>query len=348
MMRRKSYRRMAWLLAAATGIGCSVMAGAIPGGSGSFFAADSNIFRQPSNSPLLPILRTYTFTPSFTPGSDPTQTPTATLSYTAIEIVTGTSTPTPTFTVIILPTVTPTPGTGVYISPTITKSKTSVPKPTATPRPEPHSGATCTTMHTPTETPTATISATPTETPTVTPTPTVTATLSGSETATPTYTETPTPTQTPVISPTPTPTPTSTPTAAPTTQGCATYNFDYEAQVRTMLNDERAKAGLNTLNHLSYLADIARAHSVDMLINKYLSHTGSDGSTPQQRIKRAGYPGNWWGEIIAGGTPSVAVTWWMNEPGHRDVILGTHYTDYGVGYAYCNGQGWFTVDFGGP
>jgi uncharacterized protein YkwD len=87
-----------------------------------------------------------------------------------------------------------------------------------------------------------------------------------------------------------------------------------------------------------------------MVVNKFMSHTGSDGSTPQQREQRWGYYGRYWGEIIGGGTPSISVTWWMNEPGHRDMVLGTNwpYVDYGVGYAYCAGQGWFTVDFGAP
>jgi uncharacterized protein YkwD len=119
-------------------------------------------------------------------------------------------------------------------------------------------------------------------------------------------------------------------------------------QVAVMINDERAKNGKYALTMNSMLTTSARAHSVDMVVNKYMSHTGLDGSSPQDREQRAGYYGRYWGEIIGGGTPTVAVTWWMNEPGHRDMVLGTNwpYVDYGVGYAYCAGQGWFTVDFG--
>jgi uncharacterized protein YkwD len=137
-------------------------------------------------------------------------------------------------------------------------------------------------------------------------------------------------------------------TAVPPVGNCATYNFEYESQVASMLNDERAKLGLDALTLNGILTGTARAHSVDMVVNKFMSHTGSDGSTPRQRISLAGFTGSWWGEIIAGGTPSIAVNWWMNEPGHREGIVSTHYTDFGVGYAYCPGQGWFTVDFGGP
>jgi len=120
--------------------------------------------------------------------------------------------------------------------------------------------------------------------------------------------------------------------------------------VAVMINDQRAQNGKYALTMNSMLTTSARAHSVDMVVNKYMSHTGLDGSTPQQREQRAGYYGRYWGEIIGGGTPTVAVNWWMNEPGHRDMVLGTNwpYVDYGVGYAFCAGQGWFTVDFGAP
>jgi uncharacterized protein YkwD len=38
--------------------------------------------------------------------------------------------------------------------------------------------------------------------------------------------------------------------------------------------------------------------------------------------------------------------WWMNEPLHRDMILG-NFNDFGAGYARCDGDsGYFTVDFG--
>jgi uncharacterized protein YkwD len=41
----------------------------------------------------------------------------------------------------------------------------------------------------------------------------------------------------------------------------------------------------------------------------------------------------------------------MNDPPHAAIILGTHYTDFGAGYAFCSTSdygGFFTVDFGGP
>ncbi len=98
----------------------------------------------------------------------------------------------------------------------------------------------------------------------------------------------------------------------------------------------------------------AREHSMDMAVNNYVSHTGSDGSTPWQRMLRAGYVGRWGGENIYGGyntSPTQAFTWWMNSTPHRDNILGQYYRDVGVGYAYCSTSTYrnaYTINFGAP
>jgi uncharacterized protein YkwD len=128
--------------------------------------------------------------------------------------------------------------------------------------------------------------------------------------------------------------------------------------VLALINAQRASAipTKDPLSANSALSTSARAHSVDQASHAFMSHTGSDGSSPKNRITRAGYKGNWWGEIIyAGsgpyGTPAQAVTWWMNDPPHAAIILNANYTDFGAGYAYCPGGSWggfFTVDFGGP
>jgi uncharacterized protein YkwD len=73
-----------------------------------------------------------------------------------------------------------------------------------------------------------------------------------------------------------------------------------------------------------------------MARNDFFSHTGSDGSSPGQRISRAGY--RWWtyGENIAAGYPSPehVVDAWMNSAGHRANILNPDFRDIGVGYIY--------------
>jgi len=346
MKHARVIHKMFWPAAAMLVFGCSLMTGSIPGAWKQGSAEDLNAFMPPSNTPFLPGVSTHTPVPGALIDDPPSAflpTDSATPTITILIMLTATETETPTVTVIVLPSVTATGWSQPYLSPTITKTKVSYVYPTATPirkggvQPTNYPPATGTPTAIPTNTPTAT------EDPF---SPTPTATLSGSETATPTFTQTPMPTVTPMV--TRTPLPSATRTTAPPSQGCATFNYDWEVQVAVMINDERAKNGKYALTMNSMLTTSARAHSVDMVVNKYMSHTGLDGSSPQDREQRAGYYGRYWGEIIGGGTPTVAVTWWMNEPGHRDMVLGTNwpYVDYGVGYAYCAGQGWFTVDFG--
>jgi len=341
---------LALFIPAILALGCSLVSGSIPESYKAEAIRDLNAFALPSNTPFLPVNPSPTLRATVTPTVlPPTDLPTATV--TILFTLTGTGTASPTLTIVIYPSVTPTIKITPYLSPTMLKTKSPAAKSTATsiPKSEVQIPAS------PTPLPTATVTPPPTATPLPTEdmrSPTPTETLTGSETATPTRTNTPTPTPLPTITQTPTvtntPPPSATPTTGPAPSGCATFNFEWEAQVAVMLNEERAKYGKYPLTMNSMLTTSARAHSVDMVVNKFMSHTGSDGSTPREREQRAGYYGRNWGEIIGGGTPSISVTWWMNEPGHRDMVLGTNwpYVDYGVGYAYCPGQGWFTVDFG--
>ncbi len=120
-----------------------------------------------------------------------------------------------------------------------------------------------------------------------------------------------------------------------------------------MVNAERVKAGLPALNTNSSLMTSARGHSADMAVNNYMSHTGLDGSTAFQRMQAAGYVGRWGGENIwaGGGSPTDAMTWWMNSTAHHDNILGQYYKDIGVGYASCASstyRNYYTINFAVP
>ncbi len=141
----------------------------------------------------------------------------------------------------------------------------------------------------------------------------------------------------------PTPTPAFTPT--PTAPACLTHNGDFEQQLYDLINDIRAENGLVALTVNYSLEVSAGAHSEDMAVNHFISHTGSDGSTFWERAVRAGYTGRWGGEIImTANTPQAAVDWWMGDAPHRDMILSDT-DDFGAGYAHCT-AGYFTVDFG--
>ncbi|MGW5427177.1 CAP domain-containing protein [Streptomyces sp. NPDC004059] len=133
--------------------------------------------------------------------------------------------------------------------------------------------------------------------------------------------------------PTPTPTPTATASGA-------------TARVVQLVNAERAKVGCHPLTVNAKLTKAAQAHSADMAAHRNMSHTGSDGSSPGDRITRAGYTWSAYGENVAYGyaTPEQVMTGWMNSPGHRANILNCSYKEIGVGLAQP-GSYW-TQDFG--
>ncbi len=137
------------------------------------------------------------------------------------------------------------------------------------------------------------------------------------------------------------------------TANCShSQNAGYVNQIASLINAERANAGLSALNVNSQLAASAQAHAADMACNNMISHTGSDGSSSYSRILSSGYSGSYSEEIIyGGGGPQAALSWWMSDKIHRDAILNPRATEIGVGYAYfSNGAygDYIAVDFGSP
>ena len=129
-------------------------------------------------------------------------------------------------------------------------------------------------------------------------------------------------------------------------------NAGYANQVASLINTERANAGLSVLTVNAQLAAAAQGHAADMACNNMVSHTGSDGSSVYSRIAASGYSSSYVEEIIySGGGPQAAVSWWMSDQIHRDAILNPNATDMGVGYAnFSNGAygDYIAVDFGSP
>jgi uncharacterized protein YkwD len=135
---------------------------------------------------------------------------------------------------------------------------------------------------------------------------------------------------------------------------CTNYSTSssYTNQLAQLINDARTQAGLSPLNVNAALQTAAQGHSVDMACHNLLSHSGSDSSSPGERIAAAGYAASSSSEIIYGsGYPQTAFDWWMSDTTHRNEILNPYITDMGLGYAY-NSQtaygSYFTVDFASP
>jgi uncharacterized protein YkwD len=147
-----------------------------------------------------------------------------------------------------------------------------------------------------------------------------------------------------------------TPVATARVKGPAGCNYSnsssYASQIASLINDARTQAGLPALNVNASLQAAAQGHSIDMACHNLLSHTGSDGSSPGERVAAAGYAASASSEIIYGsGYPQTAFDWWMSDATHRAEILNPNISDMGVGYAYNNQTtygSYFTVDFASP
>jgi len=107
------------------------------------------------------------------------------------------------------------------------------------------------------------------------------------------------------------------------------------------------------------LAAAALRHTQDMAYNGYREasaqepdapHTGSDGSTPQQRITAAGYDWRVSGENVAAGYALAdMVTAWLNSPGHCQNIMNPKFREIGISYMSYRGAKYntfYTQDFG--
>jgi uncharacterized protein YkwD len=95
------------------------------------------------------------------------------------------------------------------------------------------------------------------------------------------------------------------------------------------------------------LAAAAQAHSQDMATNQFQSHTGSDGSTPDQRMQQAGYTNaSSTGENAFAYASSIdeamqafLIDWGVSDAGHRrnilqpDVSSSDAYQSVGIGIA---------------
>jgi uncharacterized protein YkwD len=134
----------------------------------------------------------------------------------------------------------------------------------------------------------------------------------------------------------------------------------FENQVLILVNQKRAagatcggvaKPAVAALTLDTRLRCAARVHSKDMGTNNFMSHTGSNGSTPWQRMNNAGYAWTQAAENVAAGqaTPAAVMNSWMNSSGHCNNIMGSGLKHLGVGYFYAPSstyKHYWTQDFG--
>jgi uncharacterized protein YkwD len=115
-------------------------------------------------------------------------------------------------------------------------------------------------------------------------------------------------------------------------------------------NQIRTAAKLPALEVNQRLQAAAQAHARDMAVRSKMSHEGSRGTRPIDRIKAQRYPYRRAGENIAAGYFSVdqLMKGWMNSPRHKRNILGG-FSQIGVGCAIAeDGKRYWCVTFGLP
>jgi uncharacterized protein YkwD len=118
---------------------------------------------------------------------------------------------------------------------------------------------------------------------------------------------------------------------------------ELERKTLEAVNGVRRERGLPELALSVPLADVARAHSEDMMRRGYFGHRSPEGDLAQERVKAAGIDFRAVGENIQRNQyfddpVTQAVKGWMESDGHRKAILEPRYTLSGVG---------ITVDEGG-
>lgn len=115
------------------------------------------------------------------------------------------------------------------------------------------------------------------------------------------------------------------------------------------INALRQAAGAPPVQLDSMLNAAAATHSRDMSIQNRPWHFGSDGSSPIDRIRRVGYPGDLVGENISETyeTELDTLAAWMEDPSTRRVILSPQARRMGFSWLQePNGKLWWTLVMG--
>ena len=103
-------------------------------------------------------------------------------------------------------------------------------------------------------------------------------------------------------------------------------------KARDIINQYRKDKGLKPLKLNAELTEAAKAHSRDLAKWDRISHYGSDGSNPWDRVKRAGYNARVVAENVGTGQASFkeVLKAWKNSPGHNRNLLMPDVRNIGI------------------
>lgn len=101
----------------------------------------------------------------------------------------------------------------------------------------------------------------------------------------------------------------------------------------TLVNQHRVSVGCEPLTWHTGVAQVAQAHSADMVERGFFAHTNPDGQSPFDRMRAAGIDFGAAAENIAYGYPDAAsvLQGWLDSPGHRANIENCGLEQHGVG-----------------
>lgn len=132
-------------------------------------------------------------------------------------------------------------------------------------------------------------------------------------------------------------------------------------RVFVLVNDARAKGRKCGRRHFPPVAQLgisaplgraAQQHADDMARRGYFDHRAPDGSTPGDRVRRAGYQPRLTGENIAFGAESAeeVVRGWLESTGHCENIMDARFAHVGIGLAEGSRRGhiYWVQNFGSP
>jgi len=122
-----------------------------------------------------------------------------------------------------------------------------------------------------------------------------------------------------------------------------------EARVKGRKCGDKYYRAVKPLLWNEILGQAALNHSLDMAENNFLSHIGSGGSDPGERLSKAGYKWTAYGECIGKGyqTPEETVNGWLKSEMHCRNIMNPQFKEAGAAFARSGSiRTYWTVVFG--
>lgn len=121
-----------------------------------------------------------------------------------------------------------------------------------------------------------------------------------------------------------------------------------ERAVFRALNRVRRRHGLPRLRLVPRISFVAAFHSQDQAINRFVSHSSSDGTPFDTRIRRVANARTVGETIIeyrgrCSGRGIVSA--WMHSPPHRHELMSPGFRRVGIGHASVQGMSVVTADF---